>query len=45
VGFGRPFLYANATHGEEGITRAIESEIHDQRWPKRGSLPTNITAV
>lgn len=27
VGFGRSFLYANATHGEEGCKRVIESEL------------------
>jgi L-lactate dehydrogenase (cytochrome) len=26
VGFGRTFLYANATHGEAGARRVIESE-------------------
>ena len=26
VGFGRTFLYANATHGEDGVKRAIESK-------------------
>ena len=26
VGFGRTFLYANGTHGEEGVKQAIESE-------------------
>jgi L-lactate dehydrogenase (cytochrome) len=26
VGFGRTFLYANATHGEDGVRRAIESK-------------------
>lgn len=26
VGIGRPFLYANGTHGEEGCKRVIESE-------------------
>jgi L-lactate dehydrogenase (cytochrome) len=31
VGFGRTFLYANATHGEEGVTRAIESELMNIR--------------
>lgn len=28
VGFGRTFLYANGTHGEEGVRRVIESELH-----------------
>lgn len=27
VGFGRTFLYANATHGEEGVRRVIESKL------------------
>lgn len=27
VGFGRTFLYANGTHGEKGVKRAIESEL------------------
>ncbi|KAJ5621817.1 hypothetical protein N7528_005049 [Penicillium herquei] len=27
VGVGRPFLYANGTHGQEGVSRVIESEI------------------
>jgi len=26
VGLGRSFLYANATHGEAGVKRVIESE-------------------
>ena len=26
VGLGRPFLYANGTHGEEGCSRVIESK-------------------
>lgn len=26
VGLGRPFLYANGTHGQEGVTRAIQSK-------------------
>ena len=26
VGFGRPFLYANGTHGQEGVERVCESE-------------------
>lgn len=26
VGFGRPFLYANATHGEIGVRRVIDSK-------------------
>jgi glutamate synthase domain-containing protein 2 len=25
VGFGRPFLYANGTHGEEGAARVLQS--------------------
>ena len=25
VGLGRPFLYANGTHGEEGVRRVMES--------------------
>ncbi|KAF4122241.1 L-lactate dehydrogenase (cytochrome) [Geosmithia morbida] len=25
VGLGRPFMYANGTHGEEGVSRALES--------------------
>ena len=28
VGFGRTFLYANGTHGEEGVRRVIDSELH-----------------
>jgi L-lactate dehydrogenase (cytochrome) len=27
VGIGRPFLYANGTHGEEGCDRVIESRL------------------
>jgi L-lactate dehydrogenase (cytochrome) len=27
-GFGRTFLYANGTHGEESVRRVIESELH-----------------
>lgn len=27
VGLGRTFLYANGTHGEEGVRRVIESEL------------------
>jgi L-lactate dehydrogenase (cytochrome) len=26
VGLGRPFLYANGTHGEEGCSRVVESK-------------------
>jgi L-lactate dehydrogenase (cytochrome) len=26
VGIGRPILYANGTHGEEGVGRVIESK-------------------
>lgn len=26
VGLGRPFLYANGTHGEEGVVRLCQSE-------------------
>ena len=26
VGLGRPFLYANGTHGEEGVSRVLQSE-------------------
>jgi L-lactate dehydrogenase (cytochrome) len=26
VGLGRPFLYANSTHGQDGVKRAIGSE-------------------
>lgn len=26
VGLGRPFLYANGTHGQEGVERVCESE-------------------
>lgn len=26
VGLGRPFLYANSTHGQEGVERVCESE-------------------
>lgn len=26
VGLGRPFLYANGTHGEEGVRRVMESK-------------------
>lgn len=26
VGFGRPFLYANGTHGQDGVERVCESE-------------------
>lgn len=25
VGLGRPFLYANGTHGEEGVSRVLQS--------------------
>ncbi|KAJ5730824.1 uncharacterized protein N7483_005332 [Penicillium malachiteum] len=28
VGVGRPVLYANGTHGQEGVNRVIESEIN-----------------
>jgi L-lactate dehydrogenase (cytochrome) len=27
VGLGRPFLYANGTHGQEGVERVCESEL------------------
>lgn len=27
VGLGRPFLYANGTHGEEGVRRVMESKL------------------
>lgn len=26
VGLGRPFLYANGTHGQDGVERVCESE-------------------
>jgi isopentenyl diphosphate isomerase/L-lactate dehydrogenase-like FMN-dependent dehydrogenase len=26
VGIGRPILYANGTHGEQGVRRVLESE-------------------
>jgi L-lactate dehydrogenase (cytochrome) len=26
VGLGRPFLYANGTHGEEGVSRVLQSK-------------------
>jgi glutamate synthase domain-containing protein 2 len=26
VGLGRPFLYANGTHGEEGVVRVCQSK-------------------
>ena len=26
VGMGRPFLYANGTHGQEGVERLVESK-------------------
>ena len=26
VGLGRPFLYANGTHGQEGVQRVCQSE-------------------
>lgn len=26
VGLGRPFLYANGTHGQEGVERVCQSE-------------------
>jgi len=26
VGLGRPFLYANSTHGEEGASRVLQSK-------------------
>jgi L-lactate dehydrogenase (cytochrome) len=26
VGIGRPILYANGTHGEEGVTRVLQSK-------------------
>jgi L-lactate dehydrogenase (cytochrome) len=29
VGLGRPFLYANGTHGEEGVVRVCQSESAD----------------
>jgi L-lactate dehydrogenase (cytochrome) len=28
VGIGRPVLYANGTHGEEGVSRVMESECY-----------------
>lgn len=34
VGLGRPFLYANGTHGEEGVSRVLQSGFspnYDQR--------------
>ena len=35
VGLGRPFLYAQAAYGEEGVIRAVRSESSD---PRRVSL-------
>lgn len=32
VGLGRPFLYANGTHGQDGVVRVCQSEL-------RGRLP------
>ena len=26
VGIGRPILYANGTHGEDGVTRVLQSK-------------------
>jgi isopentenyl diphosphate isomerase/L-lactate dehydrogenase-like FMN-dependent dehydrogenase len=31
VGIGRPILYANGTHGEEGVRRVLEGESTRQR--------------
>lgn len=28
VGLGRPFLYANGTHGQDGVVRVCQSEFH-----------------
>jgi isopentenyl diphosphate isomerase/L-lactate dehydrogenase-like FMN-dependent dehydrogenase len=28
VGLGRPFLYANGTHGQEGVVRVCQSKSH-----------------
>ena len=36
VGMGRPFLYANSTHGEEGVSRILQSKLphHMYRFAK-----------
>lgn len=31
VGLGRPFLYANGTHGEEGVSRVLQSKFRLHR--------------
>lgn len=33
VGLGRPFLYANGTHGEEGVARVLQSKDPLSRGP------------
>ncbi|KAM0545433.1 hypothetical protein ACHAPJ_011338 [Fusarium lateritium] len=35
VGMGRPFLYANGTHGEEGVSRVLQSELRDNVTAKQ----------
>jgi len=32
VGLGRPFLYANGTHGEEGVVRVCQSKSLCRKW-------------
>jgi glutamate synthase domain-containing protein 2 len=33
VGIGRPILYANGTHGEDGVARVLQSEIFNLILP------------
>lgn len=42
VGLGRPFLYANGTHGQEGVERVCQSEYMS---PSLASSPALTTAV
>lgn len=45
VGLGRTFLYANATHGEEGVKRVVESKFQDLIVPCNGSSVTDAYLV
>jgi isopentenyl diphosphate isomerase/L-lactate dehydrogenase-like FMN-dependent dehydrogenase len=41
VGLGRPFLYANGTHGEEGVVRVCQSKSRLAVRP----MPSSIDSV
>jgi L-lactate dehydrogenase (cytochrome) len=40
VGIGRPILYANGTHGQQGVQRVLESKCQAQRAAIHSSLLT-----